>query len=115
MKIKASRKTNETNISTTDFILSNNIEVEYLQRLTGKITGDVNFSYTNDSYKGNLTFGGETKERIDDTFRGAFALRYKFKEWLNLDTGYIYTKRDSNFSDFDYTTNIIFIRITGSL
>ena len=115
MKIKASRKTNETNISTTDFILSNNIEVEYLQRLTGKITGDVNFSYTNDSYKGNLTFDGETKERKDDTFRGAFALRYKFKEWLNLDSGYIYTKRDSNFSDFNYTTNIIFIRITGSL
>ena len=115
VKIKASRRTNETNISTTDFILSNNIEVAYLQRLTGKITGDVNFSYTNDSYKGNLTFGGETKERKDDTFRGAFALRYKFKEWLNLDTGYIYTKRDSNFSDFDYTTNIIFIRITGSL
>jgi len=115
VKIKASRKTNETNISTTDFILSNNIEVEYLQRLTGKITGDVNFSYTNDSYKGNLTFGGETKERKDDTFGGAFALRYKFKEWLQLDTGYIYTKRGSNFSDFNYTTNIIFIRITGSL
>src|SRR4030042_3785163 len=93
LKINASRKTNETNISTTDFMLSNNIEVEYLQRFTGKITGDVNFSYTNDSYKGDLTYDGETKERIDDTFRGAFALRYKFKEWLNLDTGYIYTKR----------------------
>lgn len=115
VKIKASRRTNETNISTTDFILSNNIEVAYLQRLTGKITGDVNFSYTNDSYKGNLTFGGETKERKDDTFRGAFALRYNFKEWLYLDSGYIYTKRSSNFSDFDYTTNIVFIRITGSL
>lgn len=113
--IKASRKTNETNISTSEFILSNNIEVEYLQRFTGKITGDVNFSYTNDSYKGNLTFDGETKERKDDTLRGAFALRYKFKEWLNLDTGYIYTKRGSNFNDFDYTTNIIFVRITGSL
>src|SRR4030042_1111632 len=115
VKVKASRKTNETNISTTDFILSNNIEVQYLQRLTGKITGDVNFSYTNDSYKGNLTFGGETKERKDDTFRGAFALRYKFTEWLQLDTGYIYTKRGSNFSDFDYTSNIVFIRIAGSL
>jgi cell division septation protein DedD len=115
VKVKASRKTNETNISTTDFILSNNIEVQYLQRLTGKITGDVNFSYTNDSYKGNLTFGGETKERKDDTFGGAFALRYKFKEWLQLDTGYIYTKRGSNFSDFDYTSNIVFIRIAGSL
>jgi hypothetical protein len=115
LKINASRKTNETNITATDFIISNNIEVEYLQRLTGKITGDVNFSYTNDSYKGNLTYDGETKERKDDTFSGAFALRYKFKQWLNLDTGYIYTKRDSNFSDFDYTTNIVFIRITGSL
>ena len=113
--IKASRKTNETNISTTDFIRSNNIEVEYVQRLTGKITGDVDLSYTNDKYKGGLIFGSKTKEREDNLFSGAFALQYKFKEWLQTDAGYIYTRRDSNFPDFNYTNNIVFIKITGSL
>jgi hypothetical protein len=113
--VKASRKTNETNISTTDFILSNSIEAEYIQRLTGKIILYVDLSYTNDNYKGDLTFGGEIKERKDDLFKGAFALQYQFKEWLKMDTGYIYMKRDSNFSDFNYTSNFIFIRLTSSL
>lgn len=113
--VKASRKTNETNMLTTSYLLSNSIEAEYIQRLTGKITGEVNLSYTNDNYKGDLTFGGETKERKDDLFKGALALQYKFKKWLNMDTGYIYMQRDSNFSDFDYTSNSIFIRITTSL
>jgi hypothetical protein len=37
LMLKASRRTNETNISTTDFILSNSVEAKYMQRLTGKI------------------------------------------------------------------------------
>lgn len=113
--MKASRKTYETNISTTDYILSNTVEAEYIQRLTGKITGHVNLSYMRDEYKGDLTFAGETKERRDDFYRGSFALQYEFKEWLKTDIGYIYDRRQSNFSDFDYTSNIVFARILGTL
>jgi biotin operon repressor len=113
--LKASRKTNETNISTTDFTLSNSVEAKYIQRLTGKITGEVDLSYTNDNYKGDVTFGGETKEIKDNYFTGAFALQYKFREWLEMNIGYIHNMRDSNFSEFDYSSNIVFIRFTGSL
>jgi hypothetical protein len=75
----------------------------------------VDLSYTNDNYKGDLTFSGETKQRKDNYYTGSVAFQYKFREWLTADTGYIYTKRASNFADFDYTTNFVFIRITGSL
>ncbi len=113
--LKASRRTNETNISTSDYVLSNAIELEYLQRITGKITGNIKLAYTNDRYHGDLTIGSETKVLEDNYYTGAFAFQYKFKEWIYLDLGYMYTRRDSNFSDFDYTSNIVFLRITGSL
>lgn len=113
--LKASRRTNETNISGTDFVLSNAVEVEYLQRITGKITADAKFSYRNDKYKGDIMHDGITGTLDDDYYFGAFALQYKFREWLELDLGYIYSQRDSSFSDFDYVSNTIFMRITGSL
>ncbi len=109
------RRTNETNIATTDFILSNKLEAEYIQRVTGKITADIKLIYENDTYNGALTFSGETKEREDNYFYGIFSLQYDFKEWLKTNIGYIYARRDSNFSDFDYTANSIFFRITGAL
>lgn len=113
--LKASRKTNETNIENTDFILSNTMEVQYLQKLTGKIMADIKFAYSNDTYKEDLTFDGVTKRLEDNYYLGVFALQYKFKEWLQLDLGYVYDRRDSNFADFDYTNNTAFLRVTGSL
>jgi hypothetical protein len=43
------------------------------------------------------------------------ALQYKFKEWLEMDTGYLSGRRNSSFPEFDYTSNTLFLRITGSL
>ncbi len=115
LKLIATRRTNETNISATDFIISNALRGEYLQRLTSKITGSVGLSYQRDKYRGELTLGGETKERKDDIYGASIAFAYEFKEWLKAEAGYIYTKRDSNFSDFDFTNNTVFLRLTGSM
>jgi hypothetical protein len=103
--LKASRRTKETNVSTTDFILTNMIEVEYLQKITGKITADIKFSFTNDQYDGETTFEGETKKERDNYYMGAFALQYKFRN------GYrwiwdIFLTEGFNFSDFDYTVKL---------
>lgn len=115
LMLKASRKTTETDISTTDFVVSDTVELEYLQRVTAKITADIKLSYTRDAYKDEFTYGGRTAPLDDDYYYGAFALQYKFREWVFADAGYIFMKRASSFSDFDYTTNVIFIRITGTL
>ncbi len=115
IKVKFSRKTNETNILTTDFIFSNILEIEYTQRIRRKITGNIDLMYISDTYKGDLNFGGETKERKDSFLRGVFALQYEFRDWLKLDLGYIYSQRNSNFDFFDYDSNTFFMRIIGSL
>lgn len=115
IKVRLSRKTNETNISTTDFILSNILEIEYMQRFKRKITGNVNLMYMSDIYKGDLNFGGEVKERKDNFMRSAFSLQYEFRDWIKLDFGYIYSQRNSNFDFFDYENNTVFVRIISSL
>ncbi len=113
--LKASRRTNETNVLTTDFVVSNSAGIEYLQRITGKVTADAKLSYTNDNYKGDFTSGGVTKKLRNNYYAAAFALQYKFKEWLQMDLGYIFDLRNSSFSEFDYTNNSVFIRVTGTL
>ncbi len=115
LKLAATRRTNETTISISDYLLSTAVRAEYLQRFTGKITGSLGLGYRNDSYRGELTFGGVTDERDDDIYNASLAFQYEFKDWLKADLGYIYTKRDSNFPDFDFTNNTLFFRITGSL
>jgi hypothetical protein len=115
LMLRASRSTNETDVSTTDYVLSDTIELEYLQKITAKIAADIKLSYTRDAYKDDFTYDGKTGELDDDYYDGAFALQYKFREWLQTDLGYIFMKRDSSFSEFDYTTNVVFFRLTGTL
>lgn len=113
--LKASRKTNESNISTLNYMTSDYFQIDYLQKITGKITGNVSFSYGRNMYSDKLTLNGVTKKLRDNYLTGLIALQYKFKEWLEMDAGYILNKRESTFSDFDYTTNIIFIKLLGTL
>jgi polysaccharide biosynthesis protein VpsM len=113
--LKASRKTNETNISATDYMLSDTLEAHYLQKLTGKISANIVLAYTRDAYHGNVTLGGDTKKLKDNYYTWALAFQYKLKEWLEMDAGYVLNTRDSSFSEFDYTNNTLFLRVTGSL
>ena len=57
-----------------------------------------------------LTYGGRTKKLKDDYITGMLALQYKFKEWLELDTGYLFSRRDSSFPEFDYTSNYVIFK-----
>jgi len=114
MTLTASRTTNETNISTTDYILSTAIGVGYVQMLTSKLSADIQLSYTNDIYRHDLTYNDRTDQLNDKFYTASFSLRHKVKRWLDTSVGYLFSRRDSNFSEFDYTANSIFLRATGS-
>jgi hypothetical protein len=115
LHMTASRKTNETNIPTTDYILSHSLGLEYRQRLSSKISGSLRFFYESDTYEGNLTFAGETGQRDDNYLGIGLALRYELTKWLTFDAGYLYNMRESSFSEFDYKNNTVFIRTSGIL
>ncbi len=115
LKLVATRKTNETNISATEYMVSNTLKAEYSHRITTKITVAVGATYETAHYKGALTLAGESKERQDRIYKFSIASSYDFREWLIAEGGYFYTKRESNFSIFDYTNNTIFLRVKTSL
>lgn len=115
MEIIATHKTNETSVESPNYTITDSIHCSYMQKMTSKLTGSLTFSYINDDYIGDMTVGGETKERQDRLYRLSPALQYMFKEWLGAGAGYIYSRRDSNFSDFDFVDNSVFIRVTLAL
>lgn len=113
--LMAWRKTNETDIEGTDYIVSTGVRLGYQHKLTSKLTDFVHVSYIYDHYYGDFTFGGRTGERRDSYTSATIGLRYEFRAWLNSEAGYIFSRRDSNFSDFDYTNNTFYFRINSSL
>lgn len=113
--LRATRRTEETNIYPTYYIMSNTIEAEYLQRIRSKILLYLALSYAREDYRGKVLYNNIVSKIKDDYYRGAVALQYEFREWLKADFGYIFNKRNSSLKDFDYTTNIIFLRLTTTL
>ncbi len=112
--IKGSRKTDEPDIAQANFIVANTVEATLLHRLTTKVTGSLDLSYTNEKYEGApITFGGETKSLNDQFWRAGVAVQYEFKDWLKFDLGYAYSERDSNISALSYTNNTVFLRASA--
>jgi hypothetical protein len=111
--LKAFRKTQETNISETDYVITTGAGIDYLQRIRAKLLLSARLGYWTEIYRGDLTYAGESKQRKDNIFEAGLALRYDLKEWLKLDIGYLYSNRDSNFSDFDYANNSLFLGLSG--
>jgi polysaccharide biosynthesis protein VpsM len=109
------RKTDETNISTSSYTITNQAGAEYQQLLTSKITGLANLLYVNERYKGILTAEGNGSEIKDNIYQAAVGIQYEFQKWLRSSLGYVYTKRDSGFPDYNFSSNTFYFRITGSL
>lgn len=115
LTLTAFRKTNETNIPDTFFVLVQGFHVKYQQMVTYKITGALDFAYTNESYGRDLTFGGKTAKRKDNVYQVSPGLQYEFRKWLKTGVFYVFTSRESNFPDFNYLSNTVLFRVTASL
>jgi hypothetical protein len=53
--------------------------------------------------------------RQDNFYGGGLALGYNPLRWLNVDIGYRYLERESNFSTLSYRNNTAFLRVTAAL
>ena len=115
LTVTASRRTDETNIPSTFFVLANDFSVRYQQMLTSRITGSLDLGYTNESYGADLTFGGLAAKRKDNLYYLSPGVQYEFRKWLKAGISYIHTTRNSNFPDFAYSNNTLLLRLTGSL
>ena len=111
----AFRRTEESDIDTALFTLSTGVRIGYQQLLTPKLTGSVNLSYSNDKYSGQLLSGINPGQIETNYYLAGLVLQYNFSKHLRSDVGYTYTRRDANSSDFRFTSNSFYLRLTGSL
>ncbi|MEJ2697011.1 MAG: outer membrane beta-barrel protein [Candidatus Sulfobium sp.] len=109
------RKTDETNVETSLYTITNQIGAKYQQLFTSKITGLADLLYINERYKGIVSAEGNTADIENNIYQAAIGLQYEFQKWLRSSVGYVYTRRDSSYADFDFVSNTIFFRVTGSL
>jgi hypothetical protein len=55
---------------------------------------------------------GNLKLRKDERFLGKVSLTYAIQNWWEIKMDYTYTVNDSNFENFDYSNNIVFLRFS---
>lgn len=115
LRLSASRKNNETDISRADYIVSDNIRLNYRQKLTSKITSSINLSYTDDKYKGTMTVDGVSEKLNYKYYKAGIAFDYAMRDRIKMRLGYDYSRRNSNFDIYDYTSNTIFLKISLSM
>ena len=112
--ITAFRKTDETNVDNYLYAITDQIEVGLQHILTAKITGLVDGLYAHERYKDALTAGGDSSDLENNIYQGRLALQYEFQRWLRSSLSYVYTKRESNFPDYNFSSNTIDFQITGA-
>ncbi|MFO7752055.1 MAG: outer membrane beta-barrel protein [Desulfobacteraceae bacterium] len=99
----------ESSIGDSWASMTTGADAALLQRFTEKWSSTVSVNFTRDDYEGAYTSGGKTDEREDDTFRAGASLIFEPRDWLSFDLGYYYSNRDSNFSEFDFENNTVYI------
>jgi hypothetical protein len=99
----------ETNLESTDYLLEKELNVTIDENFTKKLSGFVSLHYARDDYEGKLTYDLETKEVSDDVYSASVGIDFIPYEWLKSSLSYVYSRRDSNFDQFDYTSNSVYL------
>lgn len=113
--LRATRKTNESDIPGVKNILTHRAQFGFSQRLTARLRATIDLFYLRDSYRGELIIDNLSGERVDDYYGAGLALGYAPLRWLNLTLGYRFSERGSNFSRFDYQNNTVFLTLAAAL
>ena len=106
------RQTAQSTFANTNFLTEDQLFGRLHQRLTEKISGEADISYTHQGYDESNragTAGNFTGKRKDDLLSTAVKVAYQFTDWFSGDIKYQYNRRNSNASIFDYTDNLLTI------
>ena len=115
MRLNALRYLNETDTAGTTGRLTHEVNADLRYQLAQKVSTNLKAGWLNDDYEGEITVGTDTDSRDDDYLNAQVDLTWQALQWLELTCGYSWEDRDSNFDVFDYTTNTLFVSLTGAL
>ena len=108
------RTSNETNYKDNAYYQCTFIGAGFKHGFTDRLFGNIDFSYSRNSYPTKTTEGTETAKREDDFWSGGVGVSYELPKGVTADVKYEYSSRDSNFSTFDYKNNRVSIGLTAS-
>jgi len=97
----------DMNYYTMDFVA-----FDYVHDFTDKITSDVYFSWQRNQYPTETLVDGDLAERRDDIYAVGAMLRYDVRDWLSLQVGHEFRKKDSKFRRYNYDDHVTSIRAT---
>ncbi len=109
------QKLKESDDFGTNGILGSSFNATFTQRLGQRMIASADAGWSRDDYDGSITVGTKTAEREDDYLTLGLSLGYAMQKWFEVGVGYNYVQRTSNFSDFEYDSNGLFINLTGTL
>ena len=109
------RQLKESDDVSTNGILASAVTATFSQMLGQRMVASAVAGWSRDDYDGPTTVGSKTAEREDDYLMWSLSLSYALQKWFEISGGYNYVQRDSNFSDFNYNANGLFVNLTGKL
>jgi hypothetical protein len=113
--LQYSHTVEESIYTNNPYYISDDVRVNIEHNFTYKTIGSFGIEYTHNGYHTETTETEDniTKKRGDSSFQPQFGLKYYFRKWISADLNYIYTVKDSNFSDFKYRDSKLIGGING--
>ncbi len=108
------QKYHETNLADSIFIKTRGFSAAYLLRFTQKWSGALNSTIIHETYEGS-DLNGTVDERRDNVYGIGPSIKFDAKKWLVFEGGFHYTKRNSNYDIYDYTNEMVFLRMKIAL
>lgn len=107
------RGTYESTYADMNYYELNSLGINYAHKFKRKLTGNIFGSIQANIYPEDSTQDGVTAKRIDKLYYGGCSLRYDLQKWVTLEAKYQFERRDSRFSAFTYTDNLV--TVSGSV
>lgn len=115
LNLQTWRKLKESDTAGTNGIMGNSFNATFSQMLGQRMVASAMAGFARDEYDGLTTVGSKTAEREDDYLMLSLSLSYAMQKWFEISGGYNYVNRDSNFDNFNYDSNGLFVSLTGKL
>ena len=110
--LNVERSTYESTFDDMNYYELNSLGLNYAHKFNHKLTGNLFTSVQENLYPKESTVGGVTKKRKDKIYYFGCSLKYIIQKWLSLEGKYQFERRDSNFSAFSYTDNLVSVACT---
>lgn len=111
LSLDIARALRESASNTNEFYEDTGIGLGLTQKLLTKFSLSLNGRYSKNDYNRAPVTGGAKKEQ--DNYLASVGLNYPIHDWLKAGVSYTYSKKNSNYSEDEFTDNQFMISLSG--